>query len=122
MNKSFPGFTVLVERALRAACLLGVVTLAACGGGTDEADAPAATQTSVSDDFGARRPLTPGGIVLSEKDSSTQPRAILAGATDSAMRTRGIVLSEKADAPDAEVVEADAAEIEADTNDDAAAE
>ncbi len=97
MKKHFPGFTVLVERALRATCFIGVVTLAACGGGSDEADeanaAGAAEAATMNDHVSAggrvRVPSTDSrtnGVVLSEKGNA--PR-----------HTTGVVLSEKMDAP-----------------------
>ena len=76
MKNRFPGFTVLVERALRLSCVVGVVALAAaCGGGqVDDESADDDTTMSVQEAVsGTRLPATTdrrGGIILSEKTRS----------------------------------------------------
>ncbi len=91
MNKqTFPGFTVLVERALRLSCVLGVVALAACGGGNVDEDSNKDAGTTSAKISRLTTDGRSGGIVLSEKSSTTnRPRG-------------GIILTEKAQAPEAQ--------------------
>ena len=102
MKKPFPGFTVLIERALRLTCVFSVVALAAaCGGGDlEDEGADDANTPSVQGNYSAVRPGTTdarrGGIVLSEKAS--RPRSG-AGIVLSEKARSGIVLSEVQAAP-----------------------
>ena len=97
MKKSFPGFTVLVERALRMTCIVGVVTLAACGGGSDEADDAQAA--------GAEN-----AAVVDHLSAGTRTRTTVGPGTTDARRTNGIVLSEKMDLPIEEEAETEDAQ------------
>jgi hypothetical protein len=101
MKKRFPGFTVLIERALRLSCVLGVAALAAaCGGGEDDSADEAGSSTSVQGTLsaGTRVPARANGIILSEKATRVAPRpGIILSEKATRVPTRpGIILSEKA--------------------------
>jgi hypothetical protein len=111
MKKRFPGFTVLIERALRLACVLGVAALAAaCGGGQPEEDdsADGASTATVQGTLSAgNRNARTNGVILSEKVRGgivlSEANAPTSGASRKA-DARGA--SQKADAPAADDDEA----------------